>query len=136
MELGSLFKDQDWSSSRVSASSLASIIAHLQRKDITSRSAKKLLLAKFEGDGRSVEHIIKEDNLTLQPLSPDDYLRLARSLLDEKPDMVKDIVEKQQDKKLKWFVGQMMARSPEGSVEPHVAEDVLRRLMGSKGTAR
>lgn len=130
MELGTLFKDLDFDPSRVAANDLASVIAHLQRKAITSRSAKKILHMNFEGDIRSVDQIIEEENLELKPLSEAEYVALAQSLLEEKPDMVKDIVEKGQDKKIKWFVGQMMARSREGSVEPDVAERVLRGEIG------
>ncbi|KAF1916329.1 GatB/GatE catalytic domain-containing protein [Ampelomyces quisqualis] len=130
MELGSLFKDIDFDPSRVTANELASIIAHSQRKTITSRSAKKLLLLKFVRDARSVDQIIEEEDMTLKPLSDAEYVALAQTLLTEKPDMVKDIVEKKQEKKIKWFVGQMMARSAEGSVEPDVAEKVLREQVG------
>lgn len=130
MELGSLFKDQDWSSEIVPAEQLASIITHVLRKSVTSRSARLLLLKKFEGDDRPVEQIIQEEDLTLKPLSNEAYVELAQSLLVEKPDMVKDVVEKGQVKKIKWFVGQMMARSPEGSVEPDVAEAVLKKQLG------
>jgi aspartyl-tRNA(Asn)/glutamyl-tRNA(Gln) amidotransferase subunit B len=130
MELGSLFKDIDFDPSRVAASELASIVTHLQRKNITSRSAKKLLLMKFEGAALPIEEIIEAEGFVLKPLSEDEYIALAQMLLDEKPNMVKDIVEKKQEKKVKWFVGQMMARSGEGSVEPDVAEKVLRIQLG------
>jgi aspartyl-tRNA(Asn)/glutamyl-tRNA(Gln) amidotransferase subunit B len=130
MELGTLFKDIDFDPSRVAANELASIIAQTQRKAITSRSAKKLLLLKFVRDARSVDQIIEDENMTLKPLSDAEYIALAQTLLQEKPDMVKDIVEKKQEKKIKWFVGQMMARSAEGSVEPDVAEKVLREQIG------
>jgi aspartyl-tRNA(Asn)/glutamyl-tRNA(Gln) amidotransferase subunit B len=130
MELGSLFKDLDWDPSRVAANQLASIITHLQRKTITSRSAKKLLLMKFDGDARPMKQIIEDDNLILTPLSMAEYNALARTLLAEKPDMVRDIVDKGHEKKVKWFVGQMMARSADGSVEPAVAETVLRQQLG------
>jgi aspartyl-tRNA(Asn)/glutamyl-tRNA(Gln) amidotransferase subunit B len=130
MELGSLFGDRDWSPSFVTAAQLASIITHLQRQTITSRSAKKLLLMKFEGDTRPTKDIIEEEDMTLRPLSSQEYLELAKGLLEEKPDMVKDIVDKRQVKKIKWFVGQMMLKSKEGSVEPDVAEDVLKKELG------
>jgi aspartyl-tRNA(Asn)/glutamyl-tRNA(Gln) amidotransferase subunit B len=130
MELGSLYKNIDFDPSRVAASELASIIAHLYRKKITSRSAKKILLVKFEGDTRLTNQIVQDENLALKPLSRTEYVALAQKLLEEKPDMVKDVVEKQHEKKIKWFVGQMMARSVEGSVEPDVAEQVLRQQLG------
>lgn len=132
MELGSLFKDLDWNPSRVAPDQLASIITHLLRKTVTSRAAKKILLMKFEGDVRPTKQIIEEEELTLTPLSQEEYAALARALLSEKLDMVKDIVEKGQEKKIKWFVGQMMARSREGSVEPDVAEQVLKELIANE----
>jgi len=129
MKLGGLFKDQAWSSTQVPANELASIVAHLQRKAIASRTAKKLLLMKFEGDERPVEQIIVDEDFASEPLSRPEYIALAQTLIHEKPDMVKDIVEKKQTKKIKWFVGQMMARSPESSVEPDTAEQVLVELL-------
>jgi aspartyl-tRNA(Asn)/glutamyl-tRNA(Gln) amidotransferase subunit B len=135
MELGTLFKDLDFDPSRVDANDLASIIAQLQRKNITSRSAKKVLLMKFEGDARHTDQIIHDDNLVLKPLSEAEYIALAQSLFEEKPDMVKDIMDKKQEKKVKWFVGQMMARSSEGSVEPDVAEKILREQLGLEDSA-
>lgn len=129
MELGALFKTDEWSEDRVSADQLASIIAHLLRKQITGATAKRLLLVKFEGDSRSVEKIVEEEDLYLRPLTRDEYVSVAQQLLEEKATMAKDIVEKQQYQKLKWFVGQMMARSAEGTVEPATAEAVLRELL-------
>ncbi|KAH7410420.1 GatB/GatE catalytic domain-containing protein [Phaeosphaeria sp. MPI-PUGE-AT-0046c] len=134
MELGSLFKDLDFDPSRVPASELASIILHLQCNKITSRSAKKLLLMIFEGDVRPTDQIIEDESLVLKPLSHAEYAALAQTLFSEKPDMIKDIVQKKQEKKIKWFVGQMMARSAEGSVEPDVAEKVLRAELGLEDT--
>jgi aspartyl-tRNA(Asn)/glutamyl-tRNA(Gln) amidotransferase subunit B len=105
MELGTLFKDLDFDPSRVGANELASIIAQVQSKNITSRSAKKILLMKFDGDVRPADRIIQDENLVLKPLSESEYTTLAQTLLEEKPNMVKDIVEKKQEKKVKWFVG-------------------------------
>ena len=130
MELGSLFKDEPWDANCVSYQSLASIISHVRRKQITSRSGKRILVMKFEGDERSAEDIVEQENLHLTPLSQEEYVALAQTLLDEKPNMVKDITEKGQTKKIKWFVGQMMARSADGSVEPDTAETILKELLG------
>lgn len=129
MELGGLFTDAEWSDSRVTSSELASIIEHLLRKQITGRTAKSLLAQKFGGDARSVEQIIREEGLLLRPLSRQEYLDLAQTVLDSKPDVVKDIVEKQRHQKVKFFVGQMMARGAEGTVEPETAEIILRELL-------
>lgn len=129
MELGALFKDEGWSQDRVPSDQLAAIITHLVRKQITGRTAKLLLSIKFQGDTRTIEQIIADEDLLLQPLSRQEYNDMAQKLLEEKPDVVRDIVEKQQHKKVKWFVGQMMARGAEGTVEPATAEEVLRELL-------
>lgn len=133
MELGSLFKDEPWDPSRVSSKDLATVISFVRRKEITSPSAKRLLLVKFEGDERTVQDIVHQENLLLQPLSQEEYINLAKAILDENPKMVKDITEKGQAKKVMWFVGQMVARAPDGSVEPGKAKMVLQELLGLEG---
>ncbi|KAL5389184.1 hypothetical protein DPSP01_002498 [Paraphaeosphaeria sporulosa] len=130
MELGALFKNEEWSGTKVPADQLATIVAHILRKEITGSTAKRLLLMKFEGEERSVEQIIADEDLFLRPLTHTEYMNLAQSLVEEKADMANDIVKKQQLGKIKWFVGQMMARSAEGTVEPAAAEAVLRELYG------
>lgn len=129
MELGSLFKNTEFSATRVLPSHLVSIINQLLLKNVTSKSAKKLLRMKFEGDTRSPKQIIEEDHLDIWPLSHDQYRALAHKLLTEHEQMVKDIVEKGQEKKIMWFVGQMMSTAREGSVEPDKARQVLERLL-------
>ena len=133
MELGSLFKDEPWNSNRVSSKDLAAVIWFVRRKEITSPSAKRLLLIKFEGDERTIPDIVQQENLLLQPLSQEEYIDLAKALPDENPKMVKDVTEKGHTKKVMWFVGQMMARAPDGSVEPGKAKMVLQELLGLEG---
>ncbi|EUC37294.1 hypothetical protein COCCADRAFT_85809 [Bipolaris zeicola 26-R-13] len=135
MELGSLFKDEPWDPSRVSARDLAEVISFVRRKEVTSPSAKRLLAIKFEGDARSVQDIVHQENLFLQPLSQEEYVNLAKTLLEENPKMVKDITEKGHVKKTMWFVGQMVARAPDGGVEPGKAKIVLQELLGLDGKA-
>ncbi|KAI4703647.1 hypothetical protein J4E89_009869 [Alternaria sp. Ai002NY15] len=130
MELGSLFQDEPWDPNRVPADYLAGVISHIRRKEVTSPSAKRLLAIKFEGDERSVSEVVHQENLLLQPLSQEEYVKLAQTLLKEKPDMVRDITEKGQVKKVGWFVGQMVMRAPDGSVEPDKAKEVLLNLLG------
>jgi aspartyl-tRNA(Asn)/glutamyl-tRNA(Gln) amidotransferase subunit B len=93
----------------VSSEQLASIIAHLLRKQITGRTAKLLLAMKYEGDDRPVEQIIADEDMLLRPLSRQEYIAMAEALIEEKPDVVKDIVKKKRHQKVKFFVGQMMA---------------------------
>jgi aspartyl-tRNA(Asn)/glutamyl-tRNA(Gln) amidotransferase subunit B len=130
MELGSLFQDQPWNPDRVSPDDLVEIMSRVRRKDITNRSGKRILSMIFEGDQRTVQDIVAEEKLQLTPLSRQEYLDLAQKLINEKPDMVKDIVQKGQAKKVMWFVGQMIARSSEGSVEPDKAEAIVKEQLG------
>ena len=130
MELGSLFNDQPWDAKRVPIAFLSGTITRVRWKQITSRSAKRMLAMKYEGDGRSVKEMVLQEDLAFKPMSRAEYLALAQTLLDEKPDMVTDIVEKKQERKIKWFVGQIISRSPDGRVEPNTAEETLKELLG------
>jgi aspartyl-tRNA(Asn)/glutamyl-tRNA(Gln) amidotransferase subunit B len=132
MELGALFKDEPWSSTRVSPKFLATTLIEIRDKKITTRSAKRMLAMKFEGDARSARFMMQEEDLYLKPLSEWEYIALARMVLGKKPDMVKDITYRKQVKKIMYFVGQMITHSPEGSVEPERAEQVLRQQLGLK----
>ena len=133
MELGALFKDESFSPTRVPPAHLSSILAHLLTKQITGRTAKLLLTTIFDEDMDSPstpESIIQARDLLLRPLSEGEYEELAKQLLEERKEVVRDIVEKGQVKKVKWLVGQMMGRGREGGVEPERAEGVVRRLLG------
>ncbi|OCK84492.1 hypothetical protein K432DRAFT_378510 [Lepidopterella palustris CBS 459.81] len=130
-ELGGHFStaEQEWSESTVSSIQLASIILHLLRRQVTGRTAKILLSTIFHGDNRSVEQIIADENMTLRPMSRDEYLAFAKELLEENPDMVNAIQQKRQHGKIMYLVGQMVRRGDEGRVEAGTAELVLRELL-------
>jgi aspartyl-tRNA(Asn)/glutamyl-tRNA(Gln) amidotransferase subunit B len=130
MELGALFKDIPWDPTRVPFSFLASVINSVTRKQITSPSAKRMLAMAFEGDMRPPRRMIYEERLLLKPLREEEYVALAKGVLEEKPDMVRDIKQKGQVKKVMFFVGQMIARSTEGGVEPDKAKSVLMEVLG------
>jgi aspartyl-tRNA(Asn)/glutamyl-tRNA(Gln) amidotransferase subunit B len=130
MELGALFKDVPWDPERVPAPFLAAVITLVRRKQVTSPSAKRMLAMKFEGDVRNPKTMVQQEGLQLTPLGEEQYVVLAKGVLNEKPDMVRDIREKGQVKKVMFFVGQMMNRSKEGSVEPDKAKSVLMEVLG------
>ena len=108
---------------------MVSILQNLDRGKITGSTAKRLLAMVFDGDARDVNAIIEQDDLSLQRLSRDEYVAMARALLDEDPKKVEQIREGKQLGKLKFFVGQMMRRGS-GKVEAQKAEAVLRELLG------
>ncbi|KAK3062469.1 hypothetical protein LTS18_003996, partial [Coniosporium uncinatum] len=130
-ELGGLLTaaDVQWNSNGVTADKLAAIIAHIVKKEITGTTAKSLLASIFDGDGRSVEQIIDEDNLRLRPMSDRDYDTMGKTLIDENPDMVQATKSKGQKGKIMWFVGQMMKNGEEGRVEAKRAEETMKRLL-------
>jgi hypothetical protein len=129
MELGSLLTSTTpFSPTLIPASTLASILTHLSTNSITSKTAKLLLSLKFSGDPRTIPDIIADEGLELKPMTEEEYEKLARQLVQEKPEMVRDVVERGQVRKVGWFVGQMMGRGREGSVEPGEAERVVRWL--------
>lgn len=135
-ELGGLLStsSMEWHDISITATELADIIANLQRKQITSRTAKHLLGTLHElsskGDRPSIEQLIEDGNLRLRPLSHEDYVALAQEIMDENPEMVKAVKEKGQRSKAMWFVGQMVRRGEEGTVEPERAREVVEKLSG------
>ncbi|KAF2234036.1 Glutamyl-tRNA amidotransferase subunit B, mitochondrial [Viridothelium virens] len=130
-ELGSLLATSDisWHDQPVKETHLASILVRLIRREITSKTSKQLLAMIFNGDPRPVEKIIEDENLSLRPMSKEEYLSLAQNLIAENGDMVRAITEKNQKGKIMWFVGQMMRQGEEGRMEADKAKKVLEELM-------
>jgi aspartyl-tRNA(Asn)/glutamyl-tRNA(Gln) amidotransferase subunit B len=130
-ELGSLLAtaERPWGEKKVSSSDMAQLIHLLLVGKITSSTAKQVLKMAFYGDSRGIETIVREDNLEFQPLSDNEYLRLAAEVIETNPGPVKDIREKGKSGKLMFLVGQMMKRGKDGRVEAQKAEGVLRKLV-------
>lgn len=133
-EIGGLLTSdgREWSDLTVTAEELASIVANLLSKQITGRVAKQLLqrlYANESDDRQSVDSIIDKDNLRLRPMNKEDLSALATSIMEENPDMVKAIREKGQKGKIMWFVGQIVRRADEGTVEADKAREVLEELL-------
>ncbi|KAI9369359.1 GatB/GatE catalytic domain-containing protein [Aspergillus egyptiacus] len=130
-ELGGLLTKADlpWDAERVTAQSLAAIIEHLQRNQITGATAKQVLSMLFNGDRRPVAQLLEEENLLLRPLSRDEYVALAEAAIAQNPQMVEQIRSKNQLGKLGWFVGQMMRTGEKGRVEAQKADAILRELI-------
>ncbi|KAK4690486.1 hypothetical protein P7C71_g6316, partial [Lecanoromycetidae sp. Uapishka_2] len=130
-ELGGLLSTASipFSPALVPAPKMADILVTLYGKRITGATAKRLLAKVFDGDGRSIQSIIDADGLGLQHLSQQDYVAMAQTLIEDNEDKVKQIQEKKQLGKVKWFVGQMV-RQGEGKVEAQRAEAALKDLLG------
>lgn len=108
---------------------MAAIVKNLGENRITGQTAKLLLRRAFDGEYRDINVIIRDENLTLQPLSRREYETLARQLIVENDKMAEQIIVKGQRGKLHWFVGQMMRRG-DGNMEASVAEAVLKDVLG------
>ena len=135
-EVGGLLatSDMEWNELSVCASELADIIVNLQRKQITSRTAKQLLSTLHrlptQASRPTVEQLIDDGNLRLRPLSEEGYIALAKSIMAESPEMVAAVRNRGQTGKIMWFVGQMVRRGVDGTVEPERAKETVEKLIG------
>jgi aspartyl-tRNA(Asn)/glutamyl-tRNA(Gln) amidotransferase subunit B len=134
-ELGGLqtSNEESWDSITISPTELADVIANVMHKQITARVAKQLLSTlnamPAQASRPTVEQLIEDGNLRLRPLSTREYEALAKSIMDENPDMVSAVKDKGQKGKAMWFVGQMVRRGEEGTVEPEQARMVVERML-------
>lgn len=140
-ELGGLLttSTSEWADLAITPTELADIIVNLQQKQITSRVAKQLLAtlhdlpdAGASSDRQSrptVERLMEDGNLRLRPLSDAGYAELAQQIMDENEEMVAAVRDKGQKGKVMWFVGQMVRRGEEGTVEPEKAREVVEKLL-------
>ena len=135
-ELGGLLantEEASWDDVAITPTELADIIAHVLQKSITARVAKQLMTTLNDlpaADARpTVDQLIDEGNLRLRPLSDEEYEAFAQAIMDENLDMVA-AVKKGQKGKVMWFVGQMVRRGEEGTVEPEKAREVVERMLG------
>ncbi|KAF3387047.1 Glutamyl-tRNA [Penicillium rolfsii] len=133
-ELGGLLAkaDRAWDDQIVPARALADLVSYLQQKRITGSIAKQVLAAVFDGDRRPVPQLLEQDNLLLRPMSREEYVALAETVLAQRPEMVEQIRSKNQLGKMGWFLGQMMRLGEKGRVEAPKAQEVLQELILGK----
>ncbi|THY63826.1 hypothetical protein D6C99_00444 [Aureobasidium pullulans] len=133
-EIGGLLTSdgREWSDLTITTEELASLLANLMSKQITARVGKQILQQLYEEDSderTSVDARIDEGNLRLRPISREEYIELAQSIMDENPDMVSAVRDKGQKGKTMWFVGQMVRRAEEGTVEAEKAKEIIEELL-------
>lgn len=109
---------------------LAQVLENLLAKRITGNTSKNLLAQKFRGDKREISTMIQEGDLTIREVSREDYVAMAKALIDANQDMAQK-VRKGQSGKLMWFVGQMMKQG-KGSIEAEKAKFVLEEILGGE----
>ncbi|KAH9845804.1 Glutamyl-tRNA(Gln) amidotransferase subunit B, mitochondrial [Teratosphaeria destructans] len=125
-----------WADLTITTTELAELLILLGRRRITARAAKQVLATLFDAspDHRpQVASIVDSEGLWLTPLSEAEYEALAQGIMDDNPKMVenvkKDLLRGQKGKAM-WFVGQMVRKGEEGTVEPEKAKEVVERLLG------
>ncbi|KAG9544282.1 hypothetical protein KCU71_g10577, partial [Aureobasidium melanogenum] len=133
-EIGGLLASdgREWSDLTISTEELASLLANLLSKQITARVGKQILQQLYEedaGERVSVDARIDEGNLRLRPISREEYIELAQAIMDENPNMVSAVRDKGQKGKTMWFVGQMVRRAEEGTVEAEKAKEIIEELL-------
>lgn len=119
----------DWDSmdELLPAAVVALVLENLLTKRITGQTAKKLLAMKFNGDRRHVGQIIGDDNLRLRTVSDEEYMTMAKALIDANLELARK-ARQGQSGKLMWFVGQMM-RQGKGAIEAERARSVLEECL-------
>jgi aspartyl-tRNA(Asn)/glutamyl-tRNA(Gln) amidotransferase subunit B len=133
-EIGGLLASdgREWSDLTITTEELASLLANLMSKQITARVGKQILQQLYEEDSSDrmfVDARIDEGNLRLRPISRGEYIELAQSIMDENPNMVSAVRDKGQKGKTMWFVGQMIRRAEEGTVEAEKAKEIIEELL-------
>lgn len=130
-ELGALLSKHEapWSPLDVPASDLAQILYRLEKGKITYPSAKLILKLKYEGDKRDVQRIIEEDGLAFVSLSTVQYEKIAQEIIEQHPQILKDIQEHGKIGKIQFLMGKLLRHPDKGNMQPREAEKVLRRLI-------
>ncbi|KAF2402136.1 hypothetical protein EJ06DRAFT_520215 [Trichodelitschia bisporula] len=137
-ELGGLFSKAEatWDSIRVPSATLARIVSGVLSSTLTGASGKKLLSLIFSGDARSVDTIIKEEGMAVQPIDDAVYTAAVERVLATNPDVVEAVVRRGQTGKVMWFVGQALRALAAGGVAharpERVKEVVLQALDASR----
>ncbi|KAL8685877.1 MAG: hypothetical protein Q9218_007493 [Villophora microphyllina] len=130
-EIGGLLNTSSsaFSPNTVPAKDLATILHYLSQNRITGRTAKQLLAKKFYSDTRTIHHIISEENLWLRQMSDEEYVAMAREVIEGNPEVARQIREKAEYGKLGFLMGKMM-RKGEGRVVARKAEATLKEVLG------
>ncbi|KAK1961752.1 PET112 family protein [Colletotrichum sublineola] len=116
---------------------LAQILLHLQKRDITGKVAKELLLAQYLGnldEFGSVTDAIAAHELWFREMSEVEYRRLAESAIEGEDKVLGEFRDKKDKRnypqgKLMYLVGKMMRIGETERIDPSGAEKVMRRLI-------
>ncbi|KAK2043471.1 PET112 family protein [Colletotrichum somersetense] len=120
---------------------LARILLHLQKREITGKVAKELLVAQYLGsldEFASVTDAIAAHELWFRELSEEEYRQLALSAMEGEEKVLREFFDKKDVRgvkknypqgKLMYLVGKMMRIGETERIDPSVAEKVMRRMI-------
>jgi aspartyl-tRNA(Asn)/glutamyl-tRNA(Gln) amidotransferase subunit B len=118
----------------IPAAKLAAILQYLEANSITRKTAKTLLQSVFKNQlegidqDKTIEEIVEERQLWYKPMDEAEYEVLAKSVIEGESKAVEQILKGQKGKVM-FLVGKMMRAGEEGTVDPKVAEEVIRRVV-------
>lgn len=119
----------------IPSAALATILAHLHSRRITTKVAKELLWRAFrrEVSADTITAAIENDGLWFKELSQDEYAALADEVVQGEEKVLGEFVRFKQGKakaypqgKLMFLVGKMMRQGGDQRMDPAEAERVLR----------
>ena len=130
-ELGGLLTTLDlpFDPNMVPAHSMSSVLLHVHEKRISRDGAKKTINLILEGDQRSVDEIVKSENLMASESLEFDYEQSIATLADENPQKVKKLRAGQRGIQ-QWFVGQLIRQSGK-AVDPRTALKAVESFFGN-----
>ncbi|KAL2875038.1 hypothetical protein SGCOL_009741 [Colletotrichum sp. CLE4] len=124
----------DGSCETVPHSALAGILFHLQKRDITGKVAKELLVAQYLGnldEFDSVTDAITTHGLWFKEMSDAEYRQLAEEVVEGEDKVLREFMDKKKypQGKLMYLVGKMMRIGETERIDPSGAEEVMRQLI-------
>ncbi|KAI1089243.1 aspartyl/glutamyl-tRNA amidotransferase subunit B [Rostrohypoxylon terebratum] len=126
---------EDGQCDRVPVRYLADILFYLHQRKITTKIAKELLWAVFRRrvpeDYPTIDAVINEENLWFNELDEEEYVELARTVVEGQDDVVKQFVDYKQypQGKLMFLVGRMIKLGAEERIDPKEAERVMKQVL-------
>jgi aspartyl-tRNA(Asn)/glutamyl-tRNA(Gln) amidotransferase subunit B len=128
MASGELTFSQEGECSQVPHIQLAQLLFHLQKKQITGKVAKELLLGIYlEELEQDVSATIADHDLWFKEISAEEYEALADEVLQGEEKVLKEFVRYTTfpQGKLMYLVGKFMRTGPTERIDPATAEAVL-----------
>ncbi|KAK1522849.1 PET112 family protein [Colletotrichum paranaense] len=121
---------------------LAGILFHLQKRDITGKVAKELLVAQYLGNLNefdSVTDAIETHALWFKEMTEPEYRQLAEEVIEGEDKVLGEFMDKKKkypQGKLMYLVGKMMRIGETERIDPSGAEKVMRQLIKERTDAR